>query len=329
MLLCSKVPQFIQMDSNLSKPSARIDDSRLIRSVAVIGVGSMGAAIARLLQKAGYALTVCDVNEAALARFEKEGARVVRKPADCARCDLVIVLVTTAPQVQTVVMGDNGLHTGLRHDHQPVIAVMSTVPADLIRHLELGLQGLACSLMDAPISGGLRRAEQGTLTVMAGGDVAVIDAVRPVFANFASQVIRCGELGAGEKMKIVNNIVGNTNTFITAEAYRLASHFGLDIADTARALDAATGRNTFSADPEGLTETFAALVRDRASFDALLAVMRKDIAYAAQLAASEPGTYPTLDGIQAIMDTLGDETFDNWLFLADQGNGSQGRANDS
>jgi 3-hydroxyisobutyrate dehydrogenase-like beta-hydroxyacid dehydrogenase len=223
--------------------------------------------------------------------------------------------VATPQQAHAVLLGAQGLRAGLAPGHAPIVALMSTVPVETVHELRAGLGADVGGFVDAPISGGLSRAERGTLTVMIGGEAAVVETVRPVLQAFATAIIRCGALGAGQAMKIVNNVVGNANVIFTAEAYRLASELGLEIADTARALEAATGRNFYSADPEGLPATFAALVRDRASFDALLAIVRKDVGFAHRLAASAQGHYPAIEGLKTIMDSLGDETYDNWRYI--------------
>jgi 3-hydroxyisobutyrate dehydrogenase-like beta-hydroxyacid dehydrogenase len=292
-----------------------------MRSVAVIGAGSMGAAIARHLLRAGHAVTVCDLDDAALQRLSSAGARTTRRAADCAAADVVLVLVATSEQALAVLLGEDGLHAGPAEDHAPTVVVMSTVPPDTMVRLQDGLRSRVRALVDAPVSGGPSRAEQGMLTVMAGGDAAVIEDIRSVLQTFASTIVRCGPLGAGQAMKIVNNIVGNANLVVTAEAYRMATELGLTIEDTARALDAGTGRNFFSAQPGDLPALYAAMARDRAGFTSLLAIVRKDIGAAQRMASRWPGRYPAVSALERVIDGLGDETYDNWRFIAAQGAG--------
>ena len=145
----------------------------MIRSVAVVGVGSMGEAVARRIQAAGFGLCVCDVNEAVLARFERSGASVARRAADCAAADLVIVLVATPEQVRSVLVGEHGLRAGLvAGARAPIVVVMSTVPREVVLELHAVLAGAVAGFIDAPISGGLIKAESGTLSVLAGGSAA-------------------------------------------------------------------------------------------------------------------------------------------------------------
>jgi len=286
-----------------------------IRSVALIGVGSMGAAVARHIQDAGHALIACDLDEAVLARFEARGARACRRGRDCADADLVIVLVTTAAQMRAVLLGPDGLAAGLSPGHKPWVAVMSTVPLGAVEQLHAELGDRIAGLCDVPISGGPARAEQGTLTVLAGGEPAVLEAIEPVLRTFSSTIVRCGGLGKGQAMKVVNNILGNAAVALSAEAYRLANDLGLDTAATAAALEQGTGRNLASAPGMDLAGFYAAMVGDRAGFDSLLGIIRKDYRYAAELASAQPGRYPMILGVQSLFEGLGDETFDNWRFI--------------
>jgi len=291
----------------------------MIRSVAVIGAGSMGAAVARHVQDAGLQLTVCDLDDTVLASFDVRAARTTRLPADCAGADLVLVLVATPQQVLATLLGNGGLKSGLKSDlspgHAPLVAVMSTVPMDTIAALHAELAPLVGGLVDAPISGGPSRADAGTLTVMAGGEAGVLDAIEPVLRSFASTIVRCGALGSGQATKIINNVVGIATAVVAAEAYRLAADLGLDIAATARALELGTGRSFYSADAEGPRATYAAMVAERRGFDSLLAIIRKDIGFANELTRATPGRYPAIAGLQSLLAGLGDETYENWRFV--------------
>jgi len=286
-----------------------------IQSVAIIGVGSMGAAAARHIQKAGYALTVCDRNPAVLAEFEARGARVCQRSRDCAHADLVIVLVATGEQMREVLLGEDGLVADLSPAHLPWVAVMSTVPLGAVEQVQTELGERIAGLCDVPINGGPVRAERGTLTVLAGGDPRVLDAVEPVLRTFASTIVRCGALGKGQAMKVVNNIIGTANVALSAETYRLATELGLDITATASALEQGTGRNHISAAGADLHSIYAAMVGDRPAFDALMGIVRKDYRYAAELASTSPGRYPLIRGVAALFDALGDETFETWRHI--------------
>ena len=284
----------------------------MIRSVAVIGVGAMGAPMARRLQAAGFELSVCDRNEAVTASFAQARARVATTPADCAGADLVIILVATPDQMRDVVLGERGLKAGLTSQRSPIVAVMSTVNADALESLAQALRPLGVRVIDAPVSGGVPAAEQGTLTIMTGGEAQDVEAARPVFASMGTQLIHCGALGAAQTMKIANNILGIANAVIAAEAYRLAAEHGLDLAHVSRVFEASTGRNFRSKDPAGPQAVYATAARDRAGFESLASIMRKDMGLAVELASRAQGAYPVVRGLKSLIESLGDETFANW-----------------
>jgi len=288
-----------------------------IRSVAVIGLGAMGAPMARRVQEAGFDLTVCDRTEARLAPFAHAGARIASAPAECAAADLVIVLVATPGQVREAVLGERGVRAGLAGGLTPILAVMSTVPVAVIEQLEQALTPLGVRVIDAPVSGGVSRAEQGTLTIMTGGDSEDVEAAGVVFACLANHRFHCGGLGAGEALKIINNMLGLANVVLAAEAYKLALDQGLDLTDVARVLDVSSGRNAFSADPAGPQSKYASMTRDGEAFASLVAIMRKDLALAVDMASRTAGQYPALHAIEAVVASLGNETFTDWRRIAD------------
>lgn len=284
----------------------------MIQSVAVIGIGAMGARMARRIQKAGFELTVCDRNDQALAAFGKAGARITKTPADCAGADLVVIMVSTPDQMRDVVLGPQGLVAGLSGQRPPILAVMSTVPVESLQDLAQTLRPHGVRVIDAPVSGGAPRAEEGTLTIMMGGDRDDLATATPVFSCMGTQLFDCGELGAAQTMKIVNNILGIANAVFAAEAYRIAIEQGLDPAHVARVLEVSTGRNFLSADPDGLKAAFATMAQSRSSFASVASIMRKDIGLASEMAACAEGSYPALQGFKALVDALGDETLQNW-----------------
>jgi 3-hydroxyisobutyrate dehydrogenase-like beta-hydroxyacid dehydrogenase len=287
-----------------------------IRSVAVIGLGAMGAPMAQRVQAAGYELTVCERNPAALAPFVQGGAHIAATPADCAGADLVIVLVATPEQVQDVVLGAQGVCAGLGGSKSPILAIMSTVPADSVKRLGEVLRPRSVRVIDAPVSGGYSRAQEGTLTTMIGGDPDDVKAVDAVFSCFANNRFHCGALGAGETMKIINNMLGLANVVLAGEAYKLALNQGLDLADVARVVDVSSGRNAFSADPAGPQAKYATMTRDHEAFDSLMAIIRKDLHLAVETAAATGENYPALRSIEAVVAKLGEETFEDWLRIA-------------
>lgn len=124
--------------------------------------------MAENIRGAGFALTVCDVNEAALAPFAAAGVRCVARAVDCADCDVVIVLVATPAQAHAVTLGDEGLRAGL-NGRAPILVVMRTVAPDTMRELAREFDQAGVQVVDAPVSAGLIRVRHATLAIMMGG----------------------------------------------------------------------------------------------------------------------------------------------------------------
>ncbi|MFM0222972.1 NAD(P)-dependent oxidoreductase [Paraburkholderia dipogonis] len=287
-----------------------------VRSVAVIGLGAMGAPIAHRVQDAGFELIVCERNPDVVALFAGTGARVAPVPEACANADAVLILVATPDQVWEVIMGEDGILSGVTAQRSPILTVMSTVSAEVIEDIAEQLRPAGVRIIDAPISGGVRGAEQGTLTILTGGDERDIKAVEPVLEKLGSQRIHCGRLGTAQTMKIVNNIIGVSVTVIAGEAYRLAMERGLDPVLVSHALEACSGRNARSKDPAGPQVGYSEWVQDRKSYAGVGAIMRKDLTLAVEMASHAKGRYPAVRAMKSLIDSLGDETFDHWRRIA-------------
>ncbi|MGI1848715.1 NAD(P)-dependent oxidoreductase [Rhodococcus sp. SJ] len=190
-----------------------------------IGLGNMGAPMAkRLLDRPG-GLTVLDTRPEAVAPFTAAGARAADDPADLAReCDVVCVTVVDDAQVRTVVAGLLG---GARPG--TVIAVHSTVADTTAVELAAACAERGLELVDAPVSGGAPGAEQGRLAVMVGASDAAFDMVREPFSWFSDLVVHAGPVGAGTRMKLARNLLHFVSFTAAAEAQRLAEAAGLDI----------------------------------------------------------------------------------------------------
>lgn len=163
-----------------------------IRTVALIGAGNMGAPMARRVRDAGFDLIVCDRNRAVLDSFESEGTRVTSAARDCAAADAVILLVANDEQLLGVTIGPEGLAGAIPAGHRPLLCVMGTTLPKTLREVADGLQGTSARLLDAPISGGIVRAEQGTLTIMMGGDAADLEEARPLMQAMGERLFPAG-----------------------------------------------------------------------------------------------------------------------------------------
>ncbi|MFG1204654.1 NAD(P)-dependent oxidoreductase [Xanthobacter aminoxidans] len=286
----------------------------MIRSVAVIGVGAMGAPMAMNIYKAGFDLTVCDRNRDALTSFAALGVRCVERAADCAGCDAVIVLVATPQQARAVVLGEEGLRAGL-DGREPTLVMMGTIAPDTVRELAQELAPTGLRIVDAPVSGGPVKAKAGTLAIMMGGAAGEVDRLRPLMQAMGSNIFHCGALGTGQATKIINNLVGITTLMVAAEAYRIAGANGIHLPDAIPVFEAGSGRNFFTAHPKDAPEAYMAWTATRADFDSLQSILRKDIDLALAIGAGS-GDLPFTKALRALLDSVGDDTFETWRAVA-------------
>lgn len=280
-----------------------------VRTVAVIGIGSMGEPMARRIVAAGYELTVCDANPERMERFGASRVRASRHPSGCA-CDATIVLVANPEQLRTVVLGPDGLQSGTGGAPRYLVVMSTVSPQDML-DLRRSLPDTSTRLVDAPVSGGVMNAQAGTLTIMAGGAEADVAALRPLFETMGGRIFHCGPLGTGQATKIVNNVVAISNLMISAEAYRIALHNGLALDRLLPVLEASSGRNFISKGPATASDMYDAWSRSEQAFEALQSINRKDIDLALTCAGPEM-TLPTLSALRRLLDEPAEEVMANW-----------------
>lgn len=261
-----------------------------------IGLGSMGAPMARRLSDWPGGLTVCDVRTEATAPFADAGNAVAGTPAEVAEnADVISVTVLDDAQVRGVVAGPGGILAGARDG--TVIAVHSTISDGTAVELAAECAEAGVELVDAPVSGGGIGAHEGTLAVMVGGSVEAFAAVQAPFARFAGVLVHAGPVGAGTRMKLARNLLHFVSFAAVAEAQRLAEAAGLDISDlgtVVRHSDAITGGpgaimlrgTTAPVDPDDGMFPILSHVRD---------LGEKDLALALELGDREQVDLPLAD----------------------------------
>jgi 3-hydroxyisobutyrate dehydrogenase/2-hydroxy-3-oxopropionate reductase len=197
-------------------------------SVAVIGIGRMGAAMAARLADAGHEVTLFNRTRSRADELAATtGGTVAETPAaGAAAAGTVLVSLADDAAVDAVYHGPDGLIGGLRQD--AVVLEMSTIAPDTVRRLAAPVADRGATLLDAPVSGSVSVVERGELTVLVGGDPAALDRARPALDSFARKVFLLGPLGAGATVKLaVNSIVHALNQAV-AEALVLAERAGVD-----------------------------------------------------------------------------------------------------
>lgn len=245
--------------------------------IGFIGLGNMGAPMAGHLAHAGFSLVAADTNPAALERAAGRGFEIAASLPELARSvALVITMLPDGNAVRDVVMGPSGLVPGLGSG-SVVIDMSSSRPAGT-RALSEELTSAGITLIDAPVSGGVRKAVEGTLAIMAGGDAAAIARCMPVLTAMG-KVYRTGAAGTGHAMKALNNYLSAVALAATAEAVLAGERFGIEPRVMIEILNSSTGRNTAS------EQKYPAHVLPR-TFNSgfALALMTKDLRIALELA---------------------------------------------
>lgn len=213
--------------------------------VGFVGLGQMGVPMARNLLRAGFRVVAFDANAAALRGFceaEPAAAAAADLRSLAAACAVVITMLPDGRIVREVVLdGADNLAAGLA-EGSIVIDMSSSSPVGT-RELGERLSARGVSLVDAPVSGGVKRAIDGSLAIMAGGDPAAIDRCEPLLAAMGRDLFRTGASGTGHAMKALNNYVSAAGFAAAAEAVLAGARFGLDPATVVSVLNASTGRN--------------------------------------------------------------------------------------
>jgi 4-hydroxybutyrate dehydrogenase/sulfolactaldehyde 3-reductase len=196
--------------------------------VGFIGVGVMGAPIARNILKGGFPLTVHDVDAAAVDRLVAAGATRAESPrAVTTGSDVVVTMVPDAPDVEAVALGPDGILAGARPGL--IYIDMSTIDPLTTRRVGAALAARGVRMVDCPVGRTTAHAEAGRLLLMLGGDPADIEAVRPILACTADTFIYCGSLGNGSATKVVNNYLALSIAAAAAESLALGTRAGLSI----------------------------------------------------------------------------------------------------
>ncbi len=209
--------------------------------VGFIGLGIMGSRMAANLARAGHELTVWNrTRERALEWSEVHGGSVADSPAGLAsQVEVAITMVVDGAQVDSVLLGENGVAEGAGSD---LLCVdMSTIAPSDTRRIGATLAEKGIALMDAPVTGSSPKAEDGTLTIMAGGDERDFTRARPLFEAMGELVVHVGELGHGETIKLINNAVAAVNASVVGEALLVGHAAGVDLDALERVMGAGSG----------------------------------------------------------------------------------------
>ena len=200
----------------------------MAQTIGFIGLGIMGKPMARNLIEAGYPLVVYNRTASKAAELVELGARQVESPKEVgASAEVVITIVSDSPEVESVVLGDNGVIAGIAEGG--VVVDMSSISPITTQRIAAELKGRGVAMLDAPVSGGEIGAIQGTLSIMVGGEESVFSRVKPILDSMGKSVVRVGEIGAGGFAKLSNQIIVAGVLQAVSEAMVLAKKAGVDI----------------------------------------------------------------------------------------------------
>lgn len=247
-------------------------------TIALIGLGQMGLPMARRLMLAGFKVTGGDPAQAARTALEAAGGRAFASAAEAvAGAAAVITMLPNGKVVRDVLLGAGGVAAAMPKGAL-VIDMSSSAPTDTTS-LAADLAPLGIVLLDAPVSGGVKRAVDGSLAIMAGGPAESVERIRPVLAAMGKSIIATGRVGSGHAMKALNNYVSAAGLIAACEALLIGRTFGLAPETIVDVLNVSTGRNN-STDVK--LKPFVISEAYNSGF--ALALMAKDLRIAADLA---------------------------------------------
>ncbi|MFZ5732947.1 MAG: NAD(P)-dependent oxidoreductase [Pseudomonadota bacterium] len=262
-------------------------------TVAVIGLGNMGRPMAACLTRAGYDVIGFDLSADARAKFVAEGGKAVENVAAAVKtANAVITLLPDGKIVRAAVEDFMG------HLKQGAVVIDMSSSAPLgTRTLGEEVIKAGFEFVDAPVSGGVKRAIDGTLAIMAGGAGSTIDRIDPVLAAMGKSIFRTGPLGSGHAAKALNNYVSAAGLAAAAEAVAIAEKFGLEPNVLVDVLNASTGRNNST---ENKLKQF--IISNSFASGFSMALMAKDIRTADNLAHDIGVPAPLADQVADMWD---------------------------
>lgn len=245
--------------------------------IGYVGLGSMGGALARRLQLT-HSLHVYDVNPAAVVGLVQVGAIACSSLVELAgACDVILLCLPTSDHVRAAVFGPDGLAGALQRGTLLVDQSTGDPKATQAMATELALLGVA--LIDAPVSGGVAGAAAGTIAIMLGADAREQARIAPVLAAISPNVFHAGSVGAGQVMKLVNNLVSGVQRLMSLEGLALAAKNGIAPERACEILMAGGARNAF------FEKQAPQVLKGNLNVNFTLGLMHKDMRLACDLGA--------------------------------------------
>ena len=198
-----------------------------MKKIGFVGLGIMGKPMAKNLLKAGYDLTVFDINQEAVNEVVAAGGVAAKTAKDvAAQSEAVITMLPNSPHVKTAVLGENGVLEGAKPGL--ILIDMSSIAPLAAQEVAAAVAKKGVEMLDAPVSGGEPKAIDGSLSIMVGGKQEIFDRCVELLSKMGKSVVRCGDIGAGNTTKLANQIIVALNIAALSEALVLATKAGVD-----------------------------------------------------------------------------------------------------
>lgn len=196
--------------------------------IGFIGLGTMGLPMAKNLIKAGYSLIAFDIKEDRINLLKEVGeVQVAESPAEIAQqSKTIITMLPNSPHVESVILDENGLLQNLSKGS--IVIDMSSIEPNVSIKLAKKVEATGSNMLDAPVSGGENGAIAGTLTIMVGGKESILNSVKPLLKVMGEKIIYCGDHGAGQTVKMVNQLMSAVNLIGMSEGFVLGAKAGVD-----------------------------------------------------------------------------------------------------
>lgn len=267
-------------------------------SILFIGVGRMGGLMAERLRAAGWSLAVADLSEDAIRPFREKGIPAAATGADLPG-RVVVTMLPTDTHVRAALLGPDG---AVGRVPREVVIDMSTAAPGPTVALARDLADHGVTLIDAPVSGGMAGARDGSLTAMAGGDPEVFARCRPVIEAMCASVTHLGPVGSGHIVKALNNVLSAATLWTASEALVIGARLGVDPETMLKVWTAGSGRSHATE-----VKLPRHVLSGRYDFGQTLALFCKDIAIATDLAETAGIVAPGLTAVERLWQHARDE----------------------
>ncbi|MEN5028522.1 NAD(P)-dependent oxidoreductase [Pseudomonas sp. Ps21-P2] len=259
--------------------------------IGFIGLGMMGTPMTACLAKAGFELFLADADAGRLRDVQATLNASALTAENAKSLDILITMLPNSDIVERVLLGEDGWAASLAP--QAVVIDMSSSEPARSRELGQRLKTLNLHYLDAPVSGGVKRAVDGSLAILVGGDAEVLQRCRPVLDAMGKNILHIGDAGSGHAAKALNNFVSAAGLMATVEALHVAKHFGIDPGVMVDVLNASSGGSNTS-----LNKARQFMLSGTFGSGFSMQLMNKDLKIAKGL--SDALNYPMIFGQSAI-----------------------------